>query len=139
MQADSATRMEGVYRSSDDYWWSGWIIGANGEVYRFQHSDIDANETAYSVGEGVTFRPDGRFAREIRRSGDRIAPFRTDVEEEIARQETYPTEGDHPAPTASASEPRQYRTITVGWWAWPLAFGIMAGFVYLYLLGWRLS
>lgn len=132
-------RVEGIYRSSDDYWWSGRIAGPDGRSYRFQHSDLVSDETAYQSGERVTFRADGRFARDVRRSGERIRPFRVDARAE-AVQDAPPA-----APETSAMSPAGGVGVvappegaaasesSARWWVWPLVVGIAAGLIYVYM------
>ncbi len=132
-------RIEGVYRSSDDYWWSGRIAGPDGQSYRFQHSDLVSDETAYQSGERVTFRADGRFARDVRRSGGRVRPFRVDTRADPGQDEPpadLETSAMSPAGGVGVVAP-QGETAASGssarWLLWPLVVGIVAGLIYVYL------
>ncbi len=137
--ADTADegRMEGVYQASDDYWWSGRVTGADGRFYRFQHSDLATADTAFTSGERVSFRPEGRFARDVGRAGDRIRPFRLHAlgqrEEDASAAAGTSSRGPAQVP-AEAEFSGTVRRSASPWWLWPLVIGIAAGIVYVYLL-----
>ncbi|MCP1199137.1 hypothetical protein [Notoacmeibacter sp. MSK16QG-6] len=136
IQPKEDQRLEGTYRSSDDYWWSGRIAGSDGRSYRFQHSDLVSNETAYQSGERVTFVPEGQFAREIRRAGERIRPFRIDTpptpEETRTEASTAAPRASTPGTVLHAGEPAP--SSSRAWWMWPLLIGIGVGLFYVYSL-----